>query len=88
VAEEEIPQHLMELLTEAELASITGYRRPREQQRWLDAERWRYALSGAGRPIVGRFYARLKLAGLNPGLLLAAAERPHDEWQMDLGKVK
>ncbi|MGL3348657.1 DUF4224 domain-containing protein, partial [Pseudomonas aeruginosa] len=42
---------------------------------------WKYAVTAANRPIVGRVYARLKLAGVKP--TIAAAE----EWSLDLSKV-
>ncbi|QRY82453.1 DUF4224 domain-containing protein [Pseudomonas sp. PDNC002] len=50
---------------------------------WLKANGWVYEVYAAGRPIVGRIYARLKLAGVKP-TSSAAVEEP---WQLDLRDV-
>lgn len=52
-----------ECLTSTELSEITGYKHTRHQRDWLDKNGWEYVLNRAGRPIVGRFFARMKLAG-------------------------
>ncbi len=72
-----------ETLADEELAVITGYRVPSRQIGWLDHNGWRYVLTGARRPIVGRVYARLKLAGVNPSATNAVAET----WTLDLSRV-
>lgn len=72
-----------ELLTDDEIATITGYLTPSRQIQWLDANGWQHALSGARRPVVGRLYARLKLAGLKPSETNAAI----DTWTFDLTRV-
>jgi hypothetical protein len=55
-----------EILTQEEVASLTGHRARDAQVAWLDACHWPYILNAAGKPIVGRWYARLKLAGITP----------------------
>lgn len=72
-----------ETLTDEELAVITGYQVPSKQIAWLDDNCWSYVLTGAHRPIVGRVYARLKLAGVNPSATNAVAET----WTLDLSRV-
>ena len=53
-----------EILTPNELGSITGRIHKAHQITWLRAEGWKYALNAAGNPIVGRWYARMKLSGV------------------------
>lgn len=55
-----------EFLTQREIAEITGCGRAASQRRWLDANGWPYVVNAAGRPIVGRILARMKLAGIQP----------------------
>lgn len=72
-----------ELLTEDEIAAITGYLTPSKQIQWLASNGWNHVLSGARRPVVGRLYARLKLAGLNASETKAVT----DTWTFDLTRV-
>lgn len=72
-----------ETLTEDELAAITGYKTPSFQRQWLARNAWEHVLTGAQRPVVGRVYARLKLAGLKPSSTNAVAET----WSLDLSRV-
>lgn len=72
-----------ETLNEDELAVITGYRIPSKQIEWLRRNGWQHALSGARRPVVGRVYARLKLAGIKPSSSNAVSE----PWTLDLSRV-
>jgi hypothetical protein len=72
-----------ETLAEGELATITGYQIPSRQIHWLNMNGWQYVLTGARRPIVGRVYARLKLAGVRPSGVNAVAET----WTLDLSRV-
>ena len=73
-----------ETLAEEELATITGYQTPSRQIQWLSNNRWQYVLTGARRPVVGRVYARLKLAGVKPSAANAVAET----WTLDLASVR
>lgn len=57
-----------EFLTIDELAEITGYKHVASQREWLDKNAWAYVVNAAGRPIVGRWFARLRLAGVKPSV--------------------
>lgn len=72
-----------ETLTDEELSTITGYQIPSKHIQWLTNNHWEFVLTGARRPIVGRVYARMKLAGVQPFAVKAAAEA----WTLDLSKV-
>lgn len=72
-----------ETLSDDELAAITGYKLPSRQIKWLQLKRWEFVLTGANRPVVGRVYARLKLAGVKPSASNAVAET----WSLDLSRV-
>ncbi|MCY1416509.1 hypothetical protein D3C76_967940 [compost metagenome] len=72
-----------ETLADEELAAITGYQTPSRQIQWLSNNGWQYVLTGARRPVVGRVYARLKLAGVKPSATNATAET----WTFDLSRV-
>jgi len=72
-----------ETLTEEELATITGYLIPSKQIQWLAKNQWEFVLTGARRPVVGRVYARLKLAGVRPSAVNAVTET----WSLDLANV-
>ena len=76
-------EFLSETLTDDELASITGYKTPSCQRQWLTRNAWQFVLTGAQRPVVGRVYARLKLAGVKPTATNAVAET----WTLDLSRV-
>ncbi|MEW7854722.1 DUF4224 domain-containing protein [Pseudomonas chlororaphis] len=56
---------------------------PSRQIQWLTNNGWEYVLTGARRPIVGRVYARLKLAGVKPSATNAVVET----WTLDLSRV-
>ena len=71
-----------ETLESTEVAAITGRKRPREQREWLDRNGWAHRLTAAGHPVVGRVYARLMLAGINP-----AKQKPAQGWSLDVSKV-
>lgn len=72
-----------ETLSDDELATITGYKLPSRQIQWLKLKHWEFVLTGANRPIVGRVYARLKLAGVKPSVANAVSE----PWSLDLSRV-
>lgn len=61
-------------LTEAELAGITGTPQHKLQIEWLKANGWVFTLTRAGRPVVGRLYANLKLANVDVATMAPAAE--------------
>ena len=72
-----------ETLANEELATITGYQLPSKQIRWLTENHWEFVLTGARRPIVGRMYTRMKLAGVKP----LAGKVEAEVWTLDLSKV-
>lgn len=72
-----------EFLAADEIATITGYQTASRQIQWLAHNGWQYCLTGARRPIVGRVYARLKLAGVKPNATNTVAET----WTLDLSRV-
>ena len=55
-----------EFLTADELAEVTGYKHSGSQREWLARNGWHHVLNAAGKPIVGRWYARQKLSGITP----------------------
>ncbi|HHW4683749.1 MAG TPA: DUF4224 domain-containing protein [Xylella sp.] len=57
-----------EFLTVEELLEVTGYKHIANQREWLDKNGWAYVVNAAGRPIVGRWFARLRLAGVHPNM--------------------
>lgn len=65
-----------ETLTPDELADITGSRTARGQREWLSSNGWPHHQNRAGAPIVGRWYARLKLAGITPQATTAEVWAP------------
>lgn len=72
-----------ETLDDDELVAITGYRLPSKQIDWLTRKGWQFVTNGANRPVVGRVYARLKLAGVKPSTVNAVAQ----PWALDLSSV-
>ena len=74
---------LSETLTIDEIAAISGAALKSGQIDWLSRNGWVFHKTRAGEPVVGRLYARLKLAGINPGALAAPGG-----WTPDLSQVK
>ena len=65
-----------ETLAPDELAEITGCVRYGGQFAWLHKNEWKCHKNRAGAPIVGRWYARMKLAGITPQAANAEAWAP------------
>lgn len=59
-----------ETLAPEEVAQITGCPRRSDQTQWLTRNHWAFHTTKAGEPIIGRMYARLKMAGINPTALM------------------
>lgn len=74
-----------EILSDDELAEITGYKIRAYQLKWLDAHRWLYVESRGKRPLVGRQYVRMKL-GINPAEVMPPPTAP--SWTPDFSRVK
>lgn len=72
-----------EFLTPEELIEVTGYKHPGSQREWLDKNAWCYVVSGSGRPIVGRWYARMRLAGVKP-----TATGAESAWKPDFSALR
>ena len=51
-------------LTAEEVADLTGYRKPSAQLKWLEAERYGYAIGGDGHPKVLREVVISRLGGI------------------------
>lgn len=66
-------------LTDDEIAAITGSAQAKLQLDWLKSSGWAHAVTRSGRPVVGRLYANLKLAGVEFGALVQP-----DEWSPDM----
>lgn len=74
-----------EILSDEELAVITGYRARAWQRRWLDDRHWVYIESRGKRPLVGRQYARMKL-GVTPEAV-NPAQHQKQAWTPDFSRV-
>jgi len=74
-----------ETLSEDEIKDISGCSRCNDQVNWLKSNGWVFILNHAKVPKVGRLYARLKLAGINPAALMAPEATG---WQMDVTNVR
>lgn len=72
-----------EFLADDEIVNLTGYKLASKQIEWLANHGWQYALTRARRPVVGRIYARLKLAGVRTTSINATKET----WALDLSRV-
>lgn len=71
-----------EILTEAEVANLTGLKSRARQIKWLQDQGWKHALAAGGRPIVGREYLRYKLGGVKP------KAEPTPQWTPDFSKIR
>ena len=71
-----------ETLDPEELVKITGCSRKADQVEWLASNGWTHHRTRAGEAVVGRLYARLKMAGINPAGLASAG------WAPDMGAVR
>ena len=59
----ELPIEL-ETLTTDEIVQIMACQRRTDQVEWLTCNGWAFHKNKIGDPIVGRFFARLKMAGI------------------------
>ncbi|MFJ2986580.1 DUF4224 domain-containing protein [Collimonas sp. NPDC087041] len=72
-----------EILQAEEVSAITGCARRADQLEWLKINGWTIHRNKAGEPIIGRMYARLKLAGINPATLASGTT-----WVPDFSGVR
>lgn len=76
-----------EILSDEELAELTGYKARAYQRRWLLDRQWVFVESRGKRPLVGRMYARMKLGMIGPTI---AAPNPTPDapvWTPDFSRV-
>lgn len=71
-----------ETLEPEEVVKITGCKQRGDQVAWLDRNSWLFHKNKAGDPIVGRMYARLRMAGINPIALTTSGG-----WVPDFSKL-
>jgi hypothetical protein len=74
-----------ETLEPDEVEKISGCSQRAAQIEWLKRHDWVFVKNHAGVPIIGRLYARLKLAGINPAAL-AAPEA--SGWRLDVSNIR
>lgn len=82
-------EHTMasEILSDDELAEITGYKARAYQRRWLDDRNWQYVESRGKRPLVGRMYARMKLGLVTPTIIDPSPPPAASTWTADFSRV-
>jgi hypothetical protein len=66
-----------EFLTADEVYDLTGYKLIASQRDWLNRNGWVYVTNAAGRPIVGRLFARFRLGGMQAPALVSQDGRPN-----------
>jgi hypothetical protein len=76
-----------EILSDEELAQITGYKARAYQRRWLDDRQWIYVESRGKRPLVGRMYARMKLGMITPNIIAPNPPPTAPAWTPDFSRV-
>jgi hypothetical protein len=77
-----------EILSDEELADLTGYKARAWQRRWLDDRKWTYVESRGKRPLVGRQYARMKLGVGSPTILDPNPPPARPAWTPDFSRVR
>ena len=54
-----------EFLATGEVVELTGAEKPAGQMKWLKNHDWNFVLNAKNKVKIGRWYARMKLAGVN-----------------------
>lgn len=54
-----------EFLTQEEVETLTGRSHRSAQVDWLVKNSWKFELNAANSPVIGRWYARAKMAGID-----------------------
>lgn len=70
-------------LTPEELERLTGAAQTALQLEWLRTNAWAYTLTRAGKPVVGRLYANLKLSGVDVATIVQPSA-----WQPDFSAIQ
>lgn len=76
-----------EILSDDELANLTGYKHRAHQRRWLEERNWIFIESRGGRPLVGRMFTRMKLGMVNPTIIEQNPPPVRPAWTPDFSKV-
>ncbi|PWU25718.1 MULTISPECIES: DUF4224 domain-containing protein [unclassified Pseudomonas] len=76
-----------EILSDEELAEITGYKAMAWQRRWLKERGWTFVESRGRRPLVGRQYARMKLGIPPETTIMQTSALPATTWTPDFSRV-
>jgi hypothetical protein len=76
-----------EILSDEELADLTGYKARAYQRRWLIDRQWVFVESRGKRPLVGRMYTRMKLGMLSPPLADPNSPPARPAWTPDFSRV-
>ena len=76
-----------EILSEKELADLTGYKHRGYQRQWLKDRNLVFVESRGGRPLVGRMFTRMKL-GIAPPTASTPVKPPAaPTWTPDFSRV-
>ena len=76
-----------EILSDEELALLTGYKARAYQRRWLTDRQWVFVESRGKRPLVGRMYARMKLGMTFPTIADSNPLPAAPVWTPDFSRV-
>lgn len=76
-----------EILSDDELADLTGYKRRSDQRKWLKDRNWVFIESRGGRPLVGRMFARMKLGTVNAAIADPNPPPTRPAWTPDFSRV-
>lgn len=77
-----------EILSDEELAELTGYKARGYQRRWLEERGWVFVETRSGRPLVGRHYVRMKLGVTLEVVPMAPPPPAAPAWTPDISKVR
>ncbi|ESW39311.1 TPA: DUF4224 domain-containing protein [Pseudomonas putida] len=77
-----------EILSDEELAELTGYKARGYQRRWLEERGWVFVETRSGRPLVGRHYVRMKLGVTLEVVPVAPPPPTAPTWTPDISKVR
>lgn len=80
-------QILTEILSEEELAELTGYKHRGYQRQWLKDRNWVFVESRGGRPLVGRMFTRMKLGMTTNPHETQTLPPPAPAWTPDFSRV-
>ncbi|WP_236177114.1 DUF4224 domain-containing protein [Pseudomonas qingdaonensis] len=77
-----------EILSDEELAELTGYKARGYQRRWLEERGWVFVETRSGRPLVGRHYVRMKLGVTLEVVPMTPPPPATPAWTPDISKVR